>query len=99
MILDRIISVFAHINSVLTVFDSVQEGELVAQNGHSVVEIVTKKPPLEVWVSMKSFGNLPVCHGDISKVGYTITPTGFILYLDVAENSLEVGWSAIFDDK
>jgi hypothetical protein len=96
MILDRFLSAVVSLGTVLHVFDSFQEGSVVLQSGNNVIEVVTRKPPAEVWLSF-SDGAIPTCTGNLSKVGYTLSPNGFILYADVNSNVLQVHWTAVFD--
>jgi hypothetical protein len=98
MLLDRILSTLTSVSSIINVFDSFQEGTITLQasEGTEAIEVITRKAPSEVWVCLNNAG-VPVCHGDIDKFSYSITPTGFILYADIKSNTVQVAWHAIFD--
>lgn len=68
------------------------DGEgMVLNAGNHAIEIRTGFHPREVYVSVDSDG-FPVCSGSVSKVGTTLTATGFILYADIQTDHAVVKW-------
>ena len=69
-------------------------GSLKLSNGQHEVEIVLRREPHQVWFTFEDEQQLPVCMGDVDKLGVTITPTGFILYADIESTSRVIKWCA-----
>jgi hypothetical protein len=97
MILDRFSSIVANVNNIAKILDSYQQGSVILQAGKNVIEISTRKPPAEVWVSIKNSGGIPVCQGNLDKISYTISDVGFILYAEVISDVLEIQYNVFFD--
>ena len=95
--MDRFFSMVKNITDVLNIFDSFQQGSVVLQAGNHGVEVITRKTPVDIWVSLKNSGDMPVCNGDIDKISYRLTKDGFILYADVVSEVIQVEWYAEFN--
>lgn len=79
-ILDYITSVFYHV------------GCIELNHGSHAIEIDTCHRPRCVWLTVIERGCLPVCHGNLDKVGVQIMPNGFILHADIQSNKAKVKW-------
>jgi hypothetical protein len=101
MLFDRILSALNSVGNILSIFDSFQEGTvtLQASGGTEVVEIKTRKPPVELWISIGPTAGIPVCQGNIDKFSYSLTTDGFILYANISSNTAQLNWHAIFENK
>jgi hypothetical protein len=95
MILEKILSLFDFENY-FRVSTSFQEGSVILNHGEHSLEVVTRKAPTDVWLSLKDAEGFPVCHGNINKVSYTINDRGFVLYVDVSTDMVRINWFAEF---
>lgn len=59
--------------------------------GKHQVMIKTKCAPCRIWVSL-CCNNTQVCAGDMSMVGTTVVPGGFILISDIRSNHCTIHW-------
>lgn len=96
MFSEKILEVLKNATNILEVLQSFQEGSIVLPYGQSEVVVLTRKTPIEVCVGFTDDGNMPVCQGDINKVGYTIIPDGFIVYGDISSNSAQLEYHVFF---
>lgn len=84
------------VTNLFEIFDSFQEGSAVFQTGQNVLQIMTRREPKSVWLSLVSTGEMAVCQGGLDQFSYTMTPNGFILYADVVSESAQLNWVAYF---
>lgn len=71
-------------------------------NGVHEIEIETDGMVSRVWVSFdneEDYAQLPICHGNIDKVGVMRTEEGFILFADIASTSRRVRWFSSTDER
>lgn len=97
MFLERIISVLNNCHNILHVIDSVQQGSIILQSGNHVVEVRTRREPVSIALSLTESYGMPVCNGDVDKIGYTILPNGFIIYADIVSDTVQIEWNALFN--
>lgn len=72
-----------------------ENDSLELNNGRHEIEIELGKKPGRVWVSLyDEQGDLPVCGGNVDKVGTVDTDNGFILHADIHSTSRKVRWFA-----
>lgn len=69
-----------------------QTGVLHLNKGTHSINVETKHKPEKVWVSFKEAEGIPVCHGDIDRVGVTITPDGFIVDAHINSDTRSIEW-------
>ena len=71
---------------------SCEDGEgILLANGPHVVTFKTEFKPVEVYVSVSPQG-VPVCSGSQTTVATHLLDDGFVLYAQVAEDSVVVRW-------
>jgi len=82
---------------IVPVFDfAIEQGVIYVSTGNDSIEVCTKIPPTQVWISFDGDCNsIPVCGGDIDRVGYTITPTGFVLQTNIVSRHRTIVWIAV----
>lgn len=71
-----------------------QEQTIELNHGQHEIQIDTDFTPDRVWFSIDDSGNLPVCLGNVDKVGCCVIDEGFVLYADVASTSCKIRWFA-----
>ena len=69
-------------------------GEFYLGSGIHEVEITTRSEPHRVWVYTQSDDTIPVCHGNVDKVGVTVTPTGFVVHAQINSTGALIEWIA-----
>lgn len=71
---------------------------LELNNGRHEIEIeLDRGRPGRVWVSFNDGnGELPVCGGNVDKIGVVDTETGFILHAEIHSTTRTVRWFASF---
>lgn len=63
--------------------------------GQHTLSISTESQPAKVWVRFIDGGDIPVCQGDVDRVGVTIVPDGFILNANIQSDSKSIEWLAM----
>lgn len=69
-----------------------EKGDLTVAQGIHDVTIDTKSEPKRVWISLEGFGDMPVCIGDVDKASTAITPSGFVLHLEITSTERTIKW-------
>lgn len=69
-----------------------EHGSIVLSHGKHEVEIETKDVPDRVWISFERSGEVPVCHGDVDKIGVHAHDDGFLIYADIHSTSCNLRW-------
>lgn len=81
---------------------SYQTNTIELDTGRHEIAVSTKEEPLRIWFTFGSEDDdeedvvLPVCQGNVDKVGYTMAECGFILYADIHSTRRKVRWFASF---
>lgn len=96
MFSDKLSKILKNVGGLFEVFNSFQEGSVVFSTGNHAVEVITRNTPTEVWLTIVDSGEMAVCMGGVDKMSYTVTPAGFILYVEVVSDHLQVGWVVDF---
>jgi hypothetical protein len=65
------------------------DGCITLNQGNHEITVATDSAPTAVFLSVSPIGT-PVCSGNIDMVGYSLLPTGFVLYANIMSNSAEV---------
>lgn len=82
---------------VVPMFDIASESDILyLDRGQHEVQIVTQQPVRSVWFSFDDSLGLPVCQGNVDKIGVTILENGFVIYGDINSNSRGIRWFAIY---
>ena len=72
-------------------------GDITLGFGLHEITITVGKRPCKVYFCIKDpCDGTCTCHGDINKLGITITDCGFILYADIKTNTCCIEWSCEF---
>lgn len=72
------------------------EDRIILTTGSHEIEI--HRPGLHidrVWIDMEECMGVPVCHGQVDKVGVHLSHSFFILYADIFSNIRTVRWRAV----
>jgi hypothetical protein len=97
MFSDKISTLIRNATNILNIFETFQEGNVVFSSpGEHVLEITTRSEPTEVWLTIINEGSMAVCQGDVNKLSYNITPTGFVLYAEINTDFCQVGYYVEF---
>jgi hypothetical protein len=77
-----------------------KSGELDLASGVNDVCVECDGQPTKVWFCFEDAneanGGIPVCAGEIDRVGISIMPNGFIIHAAISSNSRTLKWQAIF---
>lgn len=69
------------------------KGDIVLGFGQHEVIIKLENTPCKVSLCIATpCDSVPVCHGDINKIGVTILENGFVLHADIKTNTCCVEW-------
>lgn len=99
MVLAKLLEVIKSNNKIYSVLDSIQEGIIFSVAGQNVIEVETRRQPIEVSVSIKDNGSMPVCQGGLDEVAVTLTDYGFIIYINAVSDIVELNWTAYFEEE
>jgi len=85
---------------------SYQSTTLELGTGSHEIVVKTDLPPLRVWLTFgteledgeatEAEVTLPVCQGNVDKVGFDLREDGFVLYADIHSTHRTVRWFATF---
>lgn len=70
-------------------------GEIDLTTGHHEIKIDTCSEPFHVWFLLENNNGVPVCHGNVDKVGVEVGDKFFTLYADISSSHREVRWMAV----
>jgi len=71
------------------------KGVLHLNKGTHSITVETKREPEKIWVSFKEEDiAIPVCHGDVDRVGVTMTPEGFVVEAEIFTDTRTIEWLA-----
>ncbi len=73
------------------------QDEIFISNGNHELVIETNYVPTEVWLTFTEQVGIPVCGGNVDKVGVTLLPKGFILSAQIYSNIRGIRWLAVLD--
>lgn len=73
---------------------SYKEDFVILSAGNRQIEISCGEEIESVWISLSDFEGVPVCHGQIDKVGVELGTTYFILHADIYSNVRTIRWKA-----
>jgi hypothetical protein len=85
------------IDFLITFFKTFDEGQAFLPSGTHAHKILTRGKPKQVWVSELSSEGVPVCGGNVNYYGVTLLDDGFVLYAEVASDSVNVEWQAVLE--
>lgn len=72
-------------------------GDIILGCGLHEITIKVCQKPCKVFFCIKDpYECICTCHGDINKIGITITEEGFVLYADIKTNTCLVEWTCEF---
>lgn len=95
MFSEKLLELLKSFTDVCSVFDSFEKGDVLLPYGATEFFIKTRKDPVEVYFSFID-GDMPVCYGNVSMIGYSIVPGGFVIHPKVEANSLQVKYFVFF---
>jgi hypothetical protein len=73
-------------------------GEIILGFGlHEIVIKTEGGQPAKVALAIKDpCDQMPVCYGDVNRIGVTLTGDGFVLYADIRTNTCCIEWECNF---
>lgn len=92
----RIITLIKEIMVPLFDLNHDQDEIFLAAGDHELV-IETNYVPTKVWFTFTEQEGIPVCGGNVDKVGITMLPKGFVLTAQIHSDVRGIRWLAILD--